>query len=121
MLIGALSRRTGVRTHQLRYYEAQGLLKPDRGPTGYREYGSDAVTTVAQIRNLLAAGLSTAEIAAVLPCAAGPTPDFEPCEELAETFARRLADLDARMTSLAHARDLLRGFVEVTRETTLAA
>ncbi|CAM5568566.1 hypothetical protein SVIOM74S_05222 [Streptomyces violarus] len=57
MLIGELSRRTGVNPHQLRYYEAQGLLVPDRGDNGYREYGDDAVLTVAQISKLLDAGL----------------------------------------------------------------
>jgi hypothetical protein len=38
MRIGELSRRTGVNAHQLRYYEAQGLLEADRGTNGYREY-----------------------------------------------------------------------------------
>ncbi|MFI6950940.1 MerR family DNA-binding transcriptional regulator [Streptomyces sp. NPDC050422] len=48
VLIGELSRQTGVNPHQLRYYEAQGLLVPGRGDNGYREYGEDAVLTVSQ-------------------------------------------------------------------------
>ena len=56
MLIGELSRRTGVGTHLLRYYEEQGLLEPGRGANGYREYTDDAVLTVTQIRGLLEAG-----------------------------------------------------------------
>ncbi|MCP9982415.1 MerR family DNA-binding transcriptional regulator [Actinomadura madurae] len=31
MRIGELSHRTGVKAHQLRYYEAQGLLDAGRG------------------------------------------------------------------------------------------
>ncbi|HSK91889.1 MAG TPA: MerR family transcriptional regulator [Euzebyales bacterium] len=50
---------TSLHAHQLRYYEAQGLLEPGRGANGYREYTSDAIVTVKQIRKLLDAGLST--------------------------------------------------------------
>jgi DNA-binding transcriptional MerR regulator len=45
MLIGELSRRTGVGAHLLRYYEAQGLLEPGRGANGYREYTNDVILT----------------------------------------------------------------------------
>ena len=71
MLIGELSRRTGVHAHLLRYYESQGLLAPGRGTSGYREYSEDAIVTVTQIRKLLEAGLSTQEIAYLLPCVTG--------------------------------------------------
>ncbi|MGV9791279.1 MerR family transcriptional regulator [Streptomyces sp. NPDC003435] len=68
MRIGELARRTGVHERLLRYYEEQDLLHPDRLPSGYREYREADVHTVARIRALLAAGLNTATIAAVLPC-----------------------------------------------------
>jgi DNA-binding transcriptional MerR regulator len=68
MRIGELSRRTGVSVRLLRYYEEQGLLRPVRRPSGYREYAEDDVRTVRNIRTLLGAGLSTRTIAALLPC-----------------------------------------------------
>ncbi|WP_309104708.1 MerR family transcriptional regulator [Microbacterium sp.] len=68
MRIGELSRRSGVSVRALRYYEQQGLLAPQRRPSGYRVYGADDVATVGRIRTLLAAGLSTAQILEVLPC-----------------------------------------------------
>lgn len=43
MRIGELAHRTGVHAHQLRYYEAQGLLEAERGTNGYREFGEEAV------------------------------------------------------------------------------
>ena len=39
MKIGELSRRTGVPTRMLRYYEEQDLLHPERAENGYRAYG----------------------------------------------------------------------------------
>ncbi|MET8468229.1 MerR family transcriptional regulator [Streptomyces sp. NPDC006422] len=68
MRIGELSRRTGVHERLLRYYEEQGLLHPVRRPSGYREYAESDVHVVRRIRGLLAAGLTTATIAAILPC-----------------------------------------------------
>ncbi|MGW2587524.1 MerR family transcriptional regulator, partial [Streptomyces virginiae] len=68
MRIGELSRRTGVAVHLLRYYEEQGLLHPQRRPSGYREYVEEDVAIVRRIRSLLAAGLGTSTITTVLPC-----------------------------------------------------
>ncbi|MGH8968040.1 MAG: MerR family transcriptional regulator [Actinomycetes bacterium] len=68
MRIGELQRRTGVSQRLLRYYEEQNLLQPQRRPSGYRDYGESDVTRVRHVRNLLAAGLSTATIADILPC-----------------------------------------------------
>ena len=68
MRIGELSRRTGVSERLLRYYEEQGLLRPVRRSSGYREYDERDVDVVRRIRSLLAAGLNTATIATVLPC-----------------------------------------------------
>lgn len=68
MRIGELRQRTGVSQRLLRYYEEQDLIHPARRPSGYREYDDSAVATVLHIRNLLAAGLSTATIAELLPC-----------------------------------------------------
>ncbi|GAA0917020.1 MerR family transcriptional regulator [Nonomuraea longicatena] len=68
MRIGELARRTGVSERLLRYYEEQGLLDPARRSSGYREYTDEHIDVVANIRSLLAAGLSTSTIAVVLPC-----------------------------------------------------
>jgi len=114
VLIGELSRRTGVPTHLLRYYEAQGLLKPSRGTSGYREYTDDAVLTVNQIRRLLEAGLSTQEISFVLPCATGAAPDLEPCPELLAVLRARLHGLDERIDTLLRSRQALHRYIDAT-------
>ncbi|WP_066375950.1 MerR family transcriptional regulator [Herbidospora mongoliensis] len=114
MLIGELSRETGVNTHQLRYYEAQGLLKPSRRPGGFREYAADAVLTVAQIRRLLKAGLSTQEIAFVIPCATGALPDLLPCPELLDLLRARLGGLEEHIEALTETRATLQNYITAT-------
>jgi DNA-binding transcriptional MerR regulator len=114
VLIGELSRRTGVNPHQLRYYEAQGLLVPDRGGNGYREYGEDAVLTVAQIRKLLDAGLSTQEIGYLQPCVSGAAPDLKPCPETLDLLQARIDELDGQIDTLVQSRQTLREYLVAT-------
>jgi DNA-binding transcriptional MerR regulator len=112
MRIGELSRRTGVNAHQLRYYEAQGLLEADRGANGYREYGANAVLRVKQIRHLLGAGLSSEDIAYLLPCAVGEAPELVGCPELLAAMRSRLRRLDDQMATLARSRDALADYID---------
>lgn len=111
MRIGELSRRTGVNAHQLRYYEARGLLPADRRANGYREYGEGAVLRVRQIRHLLGAGLSSDDIAYLLPCAVGEAPDLLGCPELLTAMRSRLRRLDEQMNQLASSRDALTDYI----------
>jgi DNA-binding transcriptional MerR regulator len=106
--IGELSRRTGVSERLLRYYEEQGLLQPQRRPSGYREYGESDVATVLHIRNLLAAGLSTATIADLLPCM-GTDGDrlIADCPELLIDLDRERERITASIRELERARNTL--------------
>ncbi|PNE37170.1 MerR family transcriptional regulator [Streptomyces noursei] len=112
MRIGELGRRTGVNTHQLRYYEAQGLLEADRGANGYRDFDENAVLRVRQIRHLLSAGLSSEDIAYVLPCAVGEAPQLPGCPEVLAAMRSRLQRLDDRMDSLTQSRDALANYID---------
>ncbi|MTE20343.1 MerR family transcriptional regulator [Streptomyces sp. TRM43335] len=111
MLIGELSRRTGVSTRLLRYYEEQGLLTPERGSNGYREYGEESVLTVRQIRALLDAGLTTEVIRSALPCVRGEEPGFDWCADLRGVLERELADLEERIDDLRRSRDALAAYL----------
>ncbi|GAA3092525.1 MerR family transcriptional regulator [Streptomyces rectiviolaceus] len=112
MRIGELSLRTGVNAHQLRYYEAQGLLEADRRANGYREYDENAVLRVKQIRHLLGAGLSSEDIAYVLPCAVGEAPELPGCSELLAAMRSRLQRLDDQMERLARSRGALVDYID---------
>jgi DNA-binding transcriptional MerR regulator len=117
MRIGELSRRTGVNAHQLRYYEAQGLLEADRGTNGYREYDETAVLRVKQIRHLLGAGLSSEDIAYLLPCAVGEAPELLGCPELLAAMRSRLRRLDDQLAALARSRDALADYIDAAERT----
>ncbi|MFB6621863.1 MULTISPECIES: MerR family transcriptional regulator [unclassified Streptomyces] len=117
MRIGELSRRTGVHTHQLRYYEAQGLLEADRGSNGYREYDESAVLRVRQIRHLLGAGLSSEDIAYLLPCAVGEVPELVGCPELLAAMRSRMGRIEDQMERLARSRDALAGYIDAAERT----
>ncbi len=108
MRIGELQRRTGVSHRLLRYYEEQNLLRPERRPSGYREYRESDVTTVTHIRTLLAAGLSTATIADLLPCmGADGNRLIVDCPELLVDLHRERERLTTTMDELRTARDVL--------------
>jgi DNA-binding transcriptional MerR regulator len=112
VLIGELAQRTGVSQRSLRYYEQQGLLSAERDVHGYRRYPTDSVRTVARIRALLAAGLSTEVIRDVLPCVVGGDPiEMNLCPDLVRTIRRELAQMDARIGELQCSRSTLAGYL----------
>lgn len=112
MHIGELSRRSGVKAHQLRYYEAQGLLEPNRTTAGYRVYDQADLVKVKQIRHLLDAGLSTEDIAYLLPCATGETPELPGCPELLTAMRIRLRCLDNQIDTLTRSREALAHYID---------
>ncbi|MFF3936939.1 MerR family transcriptional regulator [Streptomyces phaeofaciens] len=119
MKIGELSRRTGVPTRLLRYYEEQDLLHPERGGNGYRAYGEAAVRDVQQIRGLLDSGLTTEMIRAILPYLSGPDEILLPAEHLTpETAALLQSHIDriqSRIDCLARNRDRLTAYLAAVR------
>ncbi|MCP2169812.1 MerR family transcriptional regulator [Goodfellowiella coeruleoviolacea] len=115
MRIGELARRTGISERALRYYEEQGLLRPARRPSGYRDYDEGAVDTVRDIRTLLAAGLPTALIAELLPCMVNGTAGLAPgCPELVPYLEKERDRISAAIDDLARTRSLLNAIIAAT-------
>lgn len=115
MRIGELSRRSGVAPRLLRYYEEQGLLHPGRLPSGYRVYAEQDVQTVQLIRSLLAAGLTTATIAVVLPCVRGRGEKVAAtCAQMRAPLQRERERMDTAIEELASARALLEAIIAAT-------
>jgi DNA-binding transcriptional MerR regulator len=118
LLIGELSRRTGVSERLLRYYERIELIRSERLPNGYRDYDAGAEEKVRRVRALLAAGLPTRIIRHVLPCASGDAM-LRPCPGVLDNLHAQLTVLDQRAADLANARELLRQTIAATEKLTV--
>lgn len=122
MFIGELSRRTGVSTRSLRYYEQQGLLRPQRRVSGYREFDESDVATVRRVRILLAAGLNTDLIREVLPCMADEGAILAPtCEEMAQDLKDERERLGRSIEQLQAAHAMLGSIIHAGEPVTVRA
>ncbi|MFG1782535.1 MerR family transcriptional regulator [Rhodococcus oryzae] len=76
MLIGEVSRRSGVSTRMLRHYDSLGLVQPTgRTSGGYREYSTDDIRRLFHVESLRILGLSLNDAKRALDEA-----DFAPTE-----------------------------------------
>jgi DNA-binding transcriptional MerR regulator len=105
MKIGEVAERSGVPAKTIRFWEDQRLLPaPARTAVGYREFDPAVLERLAFIRHAQAAGLTLEHIRQVLDIRDEGQP---PCVHVAGLIARRLAEVEARLTELARARDQL--------------
>jgi DNA-binding transcriptional MerR regulator len=90
VLIGELSRRTGVSARMLRHYDSVGLMSPTgRSSGGYRDYSRNDIHRIFQIESLRSLGLSLREVKRALD-----DPDFAPTAlvgQLIEQTQQRIA------------------------------
>lgn len=105
MRIGELARVTGVSLRSLRYYEAKGLLVPDREENGYRVYNATAIERVNTIQFYLRLGFSTDEIEGFLNCVMKNKEAF--CEEILPMYEQKLAEIDRQLHQLSEIRSNL--------------
>jgi DNA-binding transcriptional MerR regulator len=96
MRISELARRTGVSPHALRHYERQGLLRPARRPSGYRDYAESAVREVMFIASGRRLGYSIKALREALPAwrAGRLTPQLG-----IESLRERIAELDRQIAA----------------------
>lgn len=116
MRIGELSRRTGVSVRMLRYYEQQGLLRPARTESGYRDYGAAEEGLARQVSQLHAAGLKLNVIAPLLPCLLRERAVFRPCAVVIARLQSELSAIDERIACLRTSRDLIAGLLDSANE-----
>jgi MerR family copper efflux transcriptional regulator len=113
MRIGTLAEQTGVTTKTIRYYESFGLLdRTHRTPSGYREYGDDAVQRLRFIRDAQASGLSLAEIKSVLELKDAGS---RSCDHTRTLLERHLSEIDEQIAAAAGGADELLELAERAR------
>ena len=107
MTIGALARQTGASVRSIRHYDAHGLLTSVRASNGYRAFPADAIGQVRQIRRLISAGFSLAEIRDFPDCMR-LVEGAMACPETTEVQRKRLASIDRQIADLERRRARLR-------------
>jgi len=107
LLIGSLSRQTGVSVRTIRYYEQEGLLTPsDRRSSGYRIYTERDVEKLRFIRQAKQFGLTLKEIRGIMRCS---RQGLEPCCSMVrQLFNRKIAELEGKISELTQTRDRLK-------------
>ena len=110
MRIGEVAQQARVAIDTLRYYERRGLLRaPDRERSGYRAYSREAVRIVRFIKRAQELGFRLADVEVLLGLAAGGPGR---CRDVRALATAKLADLDARIATLAAMRRSLVTLVE---------
>lgn len=100
MLIGEVSKRTGISARMLRHYNAIGLVEPSGRTTGgYREYSDADLRRLFHVESLRSLGLSLADVARALD-----EPGFTPAALVDELIAstRERIERDERLLARLH-------------------
>lgn len=103
--IGEVARGAGVSVRAVRYYEQQGLLAAERSPSGQRLYAHEAIERVRFFQQMYAAGLTSRNIAELLPCIESGHTDAEQRAMLRaerERIQAKVDDLQAALDRLDH-------------------
>ena len=105
LTIGKVAGRVGVRPSAIRYYEAQGILRPAlRQPSGYRVYGNDAVKLVLFIKRAQSLGITLKEIKPLLDLA---SQGQQPCTHVKQLARKHAREIDDKIRDLQALRDEL--------------
>ncbi len=107
ILIGSLSRQTGVPIRTIRFYEEAGLLPSSgRRPSGYRVYTEQDLEKLRFIRQAKRFGLTLKEIRSIMRCSRrGLTPC---CDYVRQLFSRKIEEFEGKIAELTATRDRLK-------------
>lgn len=107
--IGDVAHRTGLSVSAIRFYESRGLVKPDRRPSGQREFARADIRRLSFILIAQQMGLTIEEIGEVLADLPDRrTPTKADWTRISQRFRKRLDDHIAMVERL---RDRLDGCI----------
>lgn len=103
LTIGEISRRSGVASSALRFYEERGLIKSERAGSGHRRYPRSVLRRIAFIVFAQRIGLSLDEISAELgKLPANRTPTRQDWSRLSGKWLKRI---DQKLAELQRLRE----------------
>lgn len=88
--IGTVMKLTDLSARQIRYYEEQQLIKPERSDTNRRLYSLNDVDRLLEIKDYLADGLTIMAIQKVFARQQDATPPVTPTDTLTDEDVRRI-------------------------------
>jgi MerR family copper efflux transcriptional regulator len=98
MQIGIVARKVGLSVDAIRFYERYGLLpRAARTPGGFRQYGENAVETLAFVRRVQGLGFKLSEIRALLRLRGN---HLQPCAPVRRRLEEKLADVQRKVADL---------------------
>ncbi|QVQ53411.1 MerR family transcriptional regulator [Spiractinospora alimapuensis] len=103
MRITMAAERAGVSARALRYYEEEGLLRPERSAGGHREYSESSIDRIRLILRLRSAGLDNRSVRMALSCVDSGAISSEAINQLRADRNR----LTSRIVTASQARDRL--------------
>lgn len=110
LTIGQLAKRADVGVETVRFYEREGLLeKPERRPSGYRQYDEGIVARLQFIRRAKELGFTLKEIKELLSLKIDPSTTCADVKKRAET---KIEDIESKIRTLQR---MKRALVKVTK------
>lgn len=97
MNIGEASRRSGLPSKTIRYYEEVGLITPARSRNGYRDYRDPDIHKLRFLQRSRSLGFSIEDARRLLALYEN---DVRQSEEVHRQVARRVADIDRKIEEL---------------------
>jgi DNA-binding transcriptional MerR regulator len=106
LTIGKVARRVGVRPSAIRYYERQGMLRPNlRSSNGYRFYSDDMVNLLLFVKRTQSLGITLKEIKPLLDLA---SQGQQPCSHVKQLARKHVREIDDKISELQALRNELR-------------
>ena len=87
----------GITSKNIRFYEEQGLLFPERAENGYREYRQQDIETLKEIKLFRKFGVSVEEIKAV----------FEGKRKVADVLSNQMEAFEKEKENISHMENLI--------------
>ncbi|MCG8672544.1 MAG: Zn(2+)-responsive transcriptional regulator [Pseudomonadales bacterium] len=111
MQIGELAKRCSVSIDTVRYYEKQGLLKPEgRTPAGYRYYAGESLKCLQFILKAKSLGFTLREIQDLLQIRVSPE-DYE-CAKVKQMAEDKLTNIEQKIAELKQIQAALKDVAE---------
>ncbi|MGG7536044.1 Cu(I)-responsive transcriptional regulator [Rhizobium sp. 12,4] len=108
MNIGEASERSGLPSKTIRYYEDIGLIRPERGGNGYRDYAAADVHKLRFLQRSRGLGFSVEECRQLLALYEDKARASADVRDIAET---KLGEIDRKIRELTELRHALEHLV----------